>query len=139
MDQHNWSSTNESEHITLTRGVVWELTTENGTRHLIDLREGRMRRMRIPADPNSGIPALNNRWLPPLISIWPVDYDECRQFGPSRRRENATDFEVQVGRAAYILSYPRGMWDLTTNVVDVRVFHGPIPESAAWPSPTKDD
>lgn len=39
------------EHVKLTPGQVWEITTEHGTRHLVDLRDpDKVRRMRIPGE-----------------------------------------------------------------------------------------
>lgn len=53
----------EKQRVQLTAGRVWELTTETGTRHLVDLRDpdGGVLRMRVPGE---GRPEhrLDGRW-----------------------------------------------------------------------------
>lgn len=103
----------EEQIVQLTHGHVWELITESGTRHLVDLRdpEGRVRRMRIPG---SGRPVhrLDGRWQGRVSTVHHREMEESDDWGRGH--------EVVVGEPAIIPGPGVGDWHRTSSVLAVR-------------------
>lgn len=97
--------------VELTPGHLWEITTENGTRHLIDLRDldTGARQMRVPGPGRER--AEDNVWITRVGAIYHRAMEEADEFGRN---------EVVVGEPCCITGPGFGDWWLTTTVVAVQ-------------------
>lgn len=101
----------ERSVVELTDGHVWEITTENGTRHLIDLRDrdGGARRMRIPGPGRER--GEDNGWIGRIGAICHRAMDDADDYNRN---------EVVVGEPCRIYGPGFGDWWTTTTVIAVR-------------------
>lgn len=126
----------EKERVPLARGRVWELLTENGTRHLVDLRdpEGRTRRMRVPG-PGRGEHEFDGQWQG---RVGLVRHHEMESMQDWSRGD-----EVIVGESAAFTGPGWRDWFTTTTVVAVRALDDtevpPLGEIAFEPPHEPDD
>ncbi|WP_235171991.1 hypothetical protein [Rhodococcus erythropolis] len=102
-----------TQRITLTPGRVWEITTEHGTRHLVDLRypdEG-VRRMRIPG-PGRPEHSLDGQWQG---RVGTVHHREMAETGDWDRGH-----EIVIGEPCILLGPSFSDWHRTAPVIAVR-------------------
>lgn len=101
----------DERRVALTPGWIWELTTEHGTRHLLDLRDGRARRMRLPAVGRPEHP-LDGRWQGRVGIVHHPGMAEVDDWGRGH--------EVVVGEPVILPGPGFGDRHVTTLVVAVR-------------------
>lgn len=95
----------------LADGHLWEITTENGTRHLIDLRDPDtgIRRMRLPGPGRDR--GEDNVWITRIGAIYHQAMEDADDYSRN---------EVVIGEPCRFTGPGFGEWWMTTTVVAVR-------------------
>ncbi len=101
----------KKERVHLALEHVWEITTEHGTRHLIDLRDGMTLRMRLPGEGRPAHPH-DESWQSRVGMIHHRDMAETGEFDRH---------EVVIGEPFKVAGPGFGDWYVSTPVVSARV------------------